>query len=158
MRLALLMFFAGALGFGQFRSQGYVVGGITGYSGTAFSRNSVGGFVGGGGHWQVKGSRFGAGGDGRVIWPGFGVGSLDGVVRLAPDATGKVQPFAGGGVSGILGGDGSGKGWNINGGVDYWMRERFGIRFEVRDTMVDYNSFRRGVDHYWTIGIGLVGR
>ena len=47
---------------------------------------------------------------------------------------GRLKPFARGGI-GILAGRGGGAAfWNIGGGVDYWFKERMGLRVEVRDS------------------------
>ena len=71
------------------------------------------------------------------------------------DRRGKLVPFVTAGFTGA-GNMEFGENWlNFGGGVDYWIKNRVGARFEVRD-MVDTNHSRP--NHFVGFRMGLVWR
>lgn len=70
---------------------------------------------------------------------GFGVLSVNGSYHFRnATASGKVVPFVTGGWS-LAFRSGSANGVNFGGGIDYWFKDRLGLRFEVRDHV--FNDF-----------------
>lgn len=67
----------------------------------------------------------------RAATAGIGVLSLNGSYRFNLKNE-KLVPFVTGGFSGLFR-SGWISGMNVGGGVDYWFRERVGLRAEVRD-------------------------
>jgi hypothetical protein len=111
--------------------------------------------VGGGGEGLINGG-FGAGAEVGYIAPleessnGFGIFSANASYHFGgKDPSNKFVPFVTGGYS--LGfRSGTAHGGNFGGGVQYWIRERVGLRFEVRDHIFSSDSphllsFRFGV-------------
>lgn len=116
--------------------------------------------------------QFGGGGEG-LIHKGLGVGGEIGYLTLARSfnrgfgifsvngsyhfteatASGKVVPFVTGGYS-LFFRDGHTNGFNVGGGVNYWFRERVGVRLEFRDQVVPEG---RSV-HYLGFRVGLAFR
>ena len=45
--------------------------------------------------------------------------------------------------------------WDIGGGIDYWTKDRLGVRVEFRDHV---RSDRRGDVHYWALRAGIAFR
>lgn len=79
----------------------------------------------------------------------FGVAALNGGYHFST-GDGKVVPFVTGGPL-LFFGDGVGAGFHAGGGVNYWLKERLGARFEFR-THVPVNTdlqpfygFRAGI-------------
>ncbi|MGD8331145.1 MAG: hypothetical protein PVJ49_17075 [Acidobacteriota bacterium] len=64
----------------------------------------------------------------------FGVVSVSPALVYEIPLRGKVRPYARAGLGIIANGSGSEGLWNIGGGVNYWFRERAGIKVEVRDS------------------------
>ncbi len=93
---------------------------------------------GGGGEGLIKGG-FGVGAEIGGLAPvkdfgeGFGIFSVDaGYHWLKASKSGKVVPFVNGGYT-LFFREGVANGVNFGGGVNYWFKERVGLRFEVRD-------------------------
>lgn len=63
---------------------------------------------------------------------GRGAGSADVSYHFLQSAKYKVEPFVTGGFS-LYFGDGLGPGFNLGGGVNFWMSKRAALRFEARD-------------------------
>ncbi len=85
------------------------------------------------------------------IRSGIGIASVTGGYHFEAAGSGKkVVPFASGGYS-LLFRSGSTSGVNFGGGVNYWMKDRVGLRFEVRDYLFPLDgvanvvSFRVGI-------------
>ena len=107
--------------------------------------------TGGGGEALIK--RVGIGGEVGYLAPwrdlrdGIGVGSANGSFNLRP---GKVSPFVTGGYS-LFFRSGTANGYNFGGGVHYWLSDKTGLRFEVRDNVLPeykdlhFVGFRVGV-------------
>jgi hypothetical protein len=94
---------------------------------------------------------FGVGGE-RLVYKGLGAGGEIGYVGSMTDlsagigvgsgnasyhfktaaSSGKLDPFLTGGYSLAFRSDVA-SGFNVGGGVDYWFKERLGLRVEVRD-------------------------
>jgi len=67
---------------------------------------------------------------------GIGIFSPNVVARFRPKSNGnKVEPFVTGGYS-LFFREGVVHGANAGGGVNWWFRERLGLRFEVRDNIM----------------------
>lgn len=93
---------------------------------------------GGGGEGLIRGG-FSAGAEIGGLVPvrdfseGFGILSADaGYHFLKASQSGKVVPFVNGGYT-LFFRSGVANGVNFGGGVNYWFKERVGLRFEVRD-------------------------
>jgi hypothetical protein len=87
----------------------------------------------------------------RSFSDGLGVFSPNVSYHLLPAAgDGKVEPFVTGGYT-LLFRSGTVNGFNFGGGINYWLKEHVGLRFEVRDNVgVDgatthFVGFRVGV-------------
>ena len=132
------------------RGWGYVVGGAGVTSGNG---SSVGIFsVAGGGEGLVyKGLGLGAevgylgpfeaGGD------GFGIFSVNPAYHFTSKS--KLAPFITGGYS-LAFRNGTSSGGNFGGGVQYWMKDHLGLRFEVRDHIFSSDS-----PHFVQFRVGL---
>jgi hypothetical protein len=105
---------------------------------------------------RIKGG-FGVAGEiegfapGESFRRGFGIASANaGYQFLNASSSGKVVPFVSGGYS-LFFASGVDNGINFGGGVNYWFKERVGLRFEIRDHMlvpspdVHYIGFRFGL-------------
>lgn len=119
------------------RAQGYVFfgPGVTSGSSTTFVN------FGGGGEAFIKGG-LSAGGDIGGYTPaksfdeGFGILSANaGYHFLKASKSGKVVPFVNGGYSLFFRSD-TANGINFGGGVNYWFKDRLGLRVEIRDHVV----------------------
>lgn len=87
----------------------------------------------------------------RSLGDGFGVLSVNGSYHfLNATSSGKVVPFVTGGWS-LAFRSGSSNGVNFGGGVDYWFKDRVGLRFEVRDHL--FNDFSS--THFVGFRVGL---
>jgi hypothetical protein len=146
-----------ALAFGQDpkerRSWGYgffAPGAVSSeYGSTAFLH------VGGGGEGLIykglgAGAEFGYHTDGAFIL------SVNGAYHFSnPRSPRKAVPFVTGGyVRGFPLSEDSGNGLNFGAGVNYWLRDRIGLRFEFRDHL----SPQTFIGHLWQVRIGIVGR
>lgn len=98
----------------------------------------------------------GAGGElGYLVYAGE---LSEGIGVLSPNASynfmgstpRKVVPFVTGGYS-LFFRSGIANGFNFGGGINYWMRKRFGMRFEFRDQVLER-------EHYYTFRTGIVFR
>jgi len=116
--------------------------------------------AGGGGEARV-GDVFGLGADlgFAAPWEGFsasvGTLSVNGSYYIkGTSRSRRTQPFASGGYT-LLFRDGTINGVNLGAGVDRWMTDRVGLRFEFRDhiMMQDGESF-----HLWGPRISIVWR
>src|SRR5688572_27207450 len=123
--------------------------------GVSSARSTGFGHVGVGGEALFK--RVGVGGEIGYLVPwrhlseGMGVGSVNGSFNLKP---GKISPFVtGGGTLFVMRGTASG--YNFGGGVHYWLSDRAGLRFEVRDNVVPEYY---GDEHFLGFRIGVVFR
>lgn len=135
----------------EHRGQGY------GFFASGVSSGHSRGFghVGVGGEVLIK--RVGVGGEIGYLTPwrsrseDMGVGSVNGSFNLKP---GKISPFVtGGGTLFVI--RGIATGYNFGGGVHYWLRDRVGLRFEVRDNVVPEYSTD---EHFVGFRIGVVFR
>lgn len=119
------------------RAQGFVFfgPGVTSGSSTTFVN------FGGGGEAFIKGG-LGVGGEVGGYTPaqsfdeGFGILSVNaGYHVLKASKSGKIVPFASGGYS-LFFRSGTANGINFGGGVNYWFKDRLGLRVEIRDHVV----------------------
>ena len=115
--------------------------------------NRWNGYIGWGGAFAAgskPAGNFGIGMDIR-IWRGLGAGGEIGLIASGGDAFGMaslnasyqfirspfrqkgIVPFIAGGYTSGSTGEASAMGANVGGGVNWWFRERLGLRFEVRD-------------------------
>jgi hypothetical protein len=115
------------------RAQGYIFaapGAYVGYSDSVATLH-----VGGGGEALVYrglgvGAEIGAIGALEESGGGLGLFSVNGSYHFGQK--GKIVPFLTGGYS-VVGGNGTRNLANFGIGVNYWLRERIGIRLEFRD-------------------------
>lgn len=82
---------------------------------------------------------------------GFGLFSINGAYHFKNSS--KVIPFVTGGYSGFFRG-GYANGFNFGGGVNYWMKERVGLRFEFRDQVPGNTD----AGHFYEIRFGVTFR
>ena len=123
-------------------SSGYVYafGGPVVVPKSAFTRWN-GGFVhaGGGGEGRLT-DRFALGGEIGVLKPVTNQYAITtGLASVTPafhfisrDSKRKFDPFVDGGFSLLAGGGGGAVAIHYGGGMNYWVRRRFGLRFEFR--------------------------
>jgi len=121
---------------------------------------------------SVTFAHVGGGGEGffnRYIGAGAELGYLtpirswsDGVGTLSPnvvarlrakDSANKVEPFITGGYT-LFFRSGAASGFNFGGGVNYWMKNHIGLRFEVRDNV--WTSY--ATIHYVGIRVSMLFR
>jgi hypothetical protein len=133
----------------EHRAWGYVFGGIGGRSN---SNSEVVGTVGGGGEALIsKGA--GVGGEiaylsrGNNFSNGIGIASVNFAYHFNRAA--KLQPFVTGGGSLALQ-SGAAGGGNVGGGVQYWMNQHLGLRFEGRSYIFASDS-----PHTFVFRVGL---
>ncbi len=94
--------------------------------------------AGGGGEARLANS-FGLGGELGVLKPVTNQYAITtGLASVTPayhfirrDSKRKFDPFVNGGVSALFG-NGAGAAMHYGGGLNYWVRRRFGLRFEFR--------------------------
>jgi hypothetical protein len=85
---------------------------------------------------------------------GIGIASVTGGYHFEGTGSGRrVVPFASGGYS-LLFRSGSTSGVNFGGGVNYWMKDRVGLRFEVRDYVFPLD----GVANVVSVRVGILFR
>jgi hypothetical protein len=120
-------------------------------------------------HREGAGLQLGAGGEG-LVYRGLGIGAeisivttprafREGIGLLSPNVSyhfrgvskgDKWVPFVTGGYT-LFFRSGVANGINFGGGVNYWLKERLGLRFEVRDQVLPDDgaahlvSFRAGI-------------
>ncbi len=114
-------------------AQGYVFVAPGAYIGYADSVAIL--HVGGGGEALIQrglgiGAEIGAIGSLQESGGGLGLFSVNGSYHFRRNK--KIAPFLTGGYS-VVGGNGTRSLVNVGGGVNYWLRERVGIRLEFRD-------------------------
>lgn len=160
-RVVLAAVFALALAGGartaEAQGLGYAIAGPAGHFGF-FGTSAMAGHAAGGAELLLR-NRVGIGGE-YGIFGGEGgaltVASLSGVVHFAPaDRQRGSRPFITGGYTRLSSGDGTFDAWNAGVGVDTWVRERAGVRVELRDHI---RPDDRGNVHYWSIRAGVVVR
>jgi hypothetical protein len=106
--------------------------------GVVADENDTAGLVhfGGGVEGPIKGSNFGLSLDG-----GFFSGADMESISISPGiiyqftSRGNTVPFLKGGYTLLWAGEGSGSMIHLGGGVNQWLSDRFGVRFEARDTI-----------------------
>ncbi len=158
--LAVLLLAPGLLlaqGRGNYRAQGYFFvapGGATAAGSTAGTLS-----LGGGGEWFVyKG--LGLGGELAYLAPtssfrdGFGALSVNGSYHFENEAQSrKLVPFITAGYTlGVR--SGTVNLANFGGGVNYWLRERWGLRFEGRDLV----NTTGPTTHFWQLRFAVAFR
>jgi len=138
----------------------------------------AGGFTsreGGAGAWQVGGGvdvpvapSASIGGDVGLVGPtGDGVErssyasvgnvfliSFNGAYHFTHHDAQQARPFVTGGVEVITANREASGGLNVGGGIDWWLRERRGVRVEVRDQLLA----EFGATHLVTVRVGLIFR
>jgi hypothetical protein len=131
------------------RGWGYVVGGA-GASAGDFSKGFFS--VAGGGEGMVKGG-FGLGSEigylGAFRSGGNGVALFSGGPSYHFNRNSKLVPFVTGGYSAAFL-SGASHGGHFGGGVQYWMKEHVGLRFEFRDHIFSSDS-----PHLYQFRVGL---
>ncbi len=122
-----------------YRGYGYVFAAPGVVTDTDFGTATL--HFGGGGERLIKGG-FGVGGEIGGLAPaedfseGFGVFSAGANYHfLNATKSGKVVPFVNGGYT-MFFRSAVANGGHFGGGVNYWFKERVGLRFEVRDHIV----------------------
>lgn len=68
-----------------------------------------------------------------------GITSVSGAMLYEFPLDRPVRPYLRGGAGLIANRSGSEAFWNIGGGINYWFRDRHGLKVEVRDTFTDSN-------------------
>ena len=155
--IILLMTSIPAAAFGQShgerRGWGY---GFAGVGGTTGSNSDVL-FTAGGGGERLLYHGLGIGGEigylsaADSLGEGIGIGSVNLAYHF--NHSGKVAPFVTGGASAAFrSGVGAGGG-NFGGGIQYWPKDHFGLRFEVRDHVFSSDS-----PHLFTFRVGVTFR
>ncbi len=88
------------------------------------------------------------------IGDGLGTFSVNGSYHfLKSSKSGKLVPFVTGGYTGFFRG-GYANGVNVGGGVNYWFKQRIGLRIEFRDNVLIEN----GSAHFLNVRVGLTFR
>lgn len=133
------------------RGWGYAVGGVGGTSGNG-SSNATFQVAGGGEGLFYKG--LGIGAEVGYLAPfeatgdGFGIFSVNPAYHFTTSSS-RLVPFVTGGYS-LAFRNGSSSGGNFGGGVQYWMKDHVGLRFEVRDHIFSSDS-----PHFFQFRVGL---
>jgi hypothetical protein len=136
---------------------GYGIAGPAGISGFfGSSASSIHAAAGGEGLFD---GRAGIGGEVGVLansGSALLVLSANGVLHFSTDPS-RLSPFVTGGytIMGVGYGEGSFSAWNVGAGVDYWAKDRVGVRIDFRDHV---RPDSRGAVQYWTIRAGVVFR
>ena len=111
--------------------------------------------VGGGGEYQFT-NGLGIGSEVGVISEHVGQWSVNPYFHFqSADRSGKFIPFVTAGYTGTHNLEDSKNWFNVGGGVDYWIKERIGVRFEARHN-VDLNH--SGPRHYTGLRVGFAWR
>ena len=84
-----------------------------------------------------------------------GLFALNGGVHFVQDGGQRLVPYVSGGYFRWSSGEGDFDGVNIAGGMDYWFKQRIGMRMEVRDHI---RPDSRGTVQYWSFRLGVVFR
>jgi hypothetical protein len=138
---------------GERRGWGYAFAGVGGNTGS----DSGARFTAGGGGEVLFFRGLGIGGElGYLSSPervgnGLGIGSVDLVYHF--NRSGKIAPFVTGGASVAFADGGRAGGGNVGGGIQYWPKDRVGLRFEVRD-----HGFSSDSPHLFTFRVGVTFR
>ena len=117
-------------------------------------RSTNAGHTLGGGYDHVFWRGVGVAGDVGWLWTGdrfssgVGIGSLNGSYHFASRQ--KLDPFATAGY-GFLFRSGTVNMANFGGGVNWWLQDNLGLRFEVRD----HSDFRSRSQHFISFRLGL---
>ena len=135
------------------RGWGYFVGGAGATAGNG-SSSATFQVAGGGEGLLYKG--LGIGAEVGYLAPFKGAGEGFGILSVNPSyhfknasASGRLVPFVTGGYS--LGfRSGTASGGNFGGGVQYWMKDHVGLRFEFRDHL-----FSSDTPHFFQFRVGL---
>jgi hypothetical protein len=80
-----------------------------------------------------------------------GIFSPNGYYHFAHGKGVKADPFVTGGYT-LLFRTGHANLFNFGGGLNYWFRQRLGVRFEIRDQVLTDGA----AVHYWGVRAGLV--
>lgn len=128
-------------------SHGYVAAGLGTNEARLISQGAIGADI------IVKGG-LGLGGEAAFVAGHRTYGLLSGAASYHfawRNAALKFDPFvtAGGGLAGSI--FFAGPAVNFGGGVNYWFSERFGLRLELRDTVVHDNR----AQNFWAFRVGL---
>lgn len=137
--------------------QGYV---FAAPGGVSFAGNTAATFHAGIGGEGLVYKGLGLGGEIGYLFPtrqpgeGIGIASVNGSYHFTnEDRSRKVVPFVTAGYSRAFGQGGANL-INYGGGVNWWMRERLGLRLEVRDHVT--TDTPRG--HFWQVRVALAFR
>ena len=152
-----MMLAGGSVPSAEAQALGYGIAGPAGFSG--FFGSSVSHVHAAGGAEVLTPGGFGIGGEVGVLG-GRGsalfVLSANGSFHISTDpSVQRVVPFLTGGYTNMRNSDGSFNAWNVGAGVDIWLRERAGLRVDVRDHV---RRDSRGAVQYWAIRAGIVFR
>jgi len=135
------------------RGWGYFVGGVGATTGNGSSTGTY--QIAGGGEGLVKGG-FGVGGEVGYLAPFRSAGDGIGILSVNPSyhfrnasGSGRFVPFVTGGFS-LAFRNGSSGGGNFGAGVQYWMKDHVGLRFEFRD-----HIFSSDTPHFFQFRVGL---
>ncbi len=99
------------------------------------------------------GAELGWVGAARSFRDGYGLVNLDGIYQFNNTRDKKVSPFIVAGYSRSFGGGGSFNAFNGGGGVNIWMKPKFGLRLEFR--ALDVQTYD---NHPYMFRIGLTFR
>ena len=146
---------------GQAQSSDYSKGHGYGYFAPGVSSGGAGTMHFGGGGERYFGRHVGVGVEAGYLSPlgsfseGIGTFSPDVVARFLPKSSeNKVEPFVNGGYS-LFFREGAVHGANVGGGVNWWFKDRLGLRFEVRD---NFAAIEGDTVHLVGFRIGLTFR
>jgi hypothetical protein len=129
---------------------GYAFGGVGGASGSG----STAFFSAGGGGERLVHKGLGLGADIEYLAPfrdpGNGLGIISPDISYHFSRGSKLVPFVTGGYSLAFRSGATASGGNFGGGVQYWMKDHIGLRFEVRDHVFSSDS-----PHQFQFRVGL---
>ena len=136
---------------------GYVFFAPGGATGRGFTTSTLN--LGGGGEAFVA-ENFAVGSEIGALWPtenfgaALGLFSVNGAYHFGRSAEGrKAVPFVTGGYS-LLFREETSNLYNLGAGVDYWFREKLGLRLEFRDHIWNPGT----TVHLWQVRIGMTFR
>ncbi len=153
--LGTLLFLFSVTAWAQGNSHGYL---LAGPGGTSPHGGGTLQIVGGGDSVFSNGASVGA--ELGYLLPfgdagsGLGLFSVNGGYHFVKSKS-KTTPFITGGYTGFFRG-GYVNGVNFGGGVNYWFKERMGLRVEFRDNVALFDSSHS--DHFLNVRIGLAFR